>query len=183
MLARIASEWDSLGVREDALQRRFRTAQSALRDADLRRERANRRTPYEAWLTRYRLCRDAERADGDVEALRGAWETAAPSDIAASSLDSRFGMALDHATRSTSESTADDDAAARDVLVRIEILGGAESSPEDQERRRILQIERLSARMRGDAAGTTVQQDLNELLERWTAELFGEQGRLTDHLK
>jgi hypothetical protein len=168
VLARIASEWDSLGVREDALQRRFRAAQSALRDADLRRERANRRTPYEAWLTRYRLCRDVERADGDVEALRGAWETAAPSDIAASSLDSRFGMALDRATRSTSESTADDDAAARDVLVRIEILGGAESSPEDQERRRILQIERLSARMRGDAAGTTVQQDLNELLERWT---------------
>ncbi|HVV96768.1 MAG TPA: hypothetical protein VHC92_06475, partial [Rhodanobacteraceae bacterium] len=39
---------------------------------------------------------------------------------------------------------------------------------EDQERRRVLQIERLSARMRGTAVATTVQHELNELLESWT---------------
>jgi hypothetical protein len=167
-IARIASEWDSLGARDVALQRRFRAAQSALREAELRRERANRRTPYEAWLARYRICRDAERSDGDAEALRAAWETTARSDIASASLDSRFGIALDRASRSQPAATADDDASARDVLVRFEILGGIESPAEDQERRRVLQIERLSARMRGTAVATTVQQELNELLERWT---------------
>jgi hypothetical protein len=163
-LSRIAAEWDSLGVRDDALQLRFRAAQSALREAELGRERANRRTPYEAWLARYRLCRDAERSAGDAEALRAAWETAARSDIASPSLESRFGIALD---RAAPIATTDDDSA-RDVLVRIEILGGVESPAEDQERRRALQIERLSARMRGTAAATTAQQELNELLERWT---------------
>jgi hypothetical protein len=166
-LARLVSEWDSLGVRDDALLRRFGAAQSALREADVRRERANRRTPYEAWLSRYRLCRDAERAAGDAAAQRSAWQAAARSEIASAALDSRFEIALDPEVRS--HVAPPDDDAARDILVRIEILGGVDSPAEDQERRRALQIERLSARMRGTASATTVQQDLNELLERWTA--------------
>ncbi|HVT33724.1 MAG TPA: DUF349 domain-containing protein [Rhodanobacteraceae bacterium] len=166
-LARIASEWEALGVRDDALLRRFRTAQSSVRDADLRRERANRRMPYDIWLARYRFCRDAERSAGDADAQRAGWQAMARSDVASASLDSRFETALDRAARPQPAATTEEDDAARDLLVRIEILGGVESPAEDQERRRMLQIERLSARMRGTAA-TTVQQELNQMLERWT---------------
>src|SRR5690242_15742425 len=53
VVARIEGEWDMLRVRDESLQRRFRSAQSALRDAGMRHERASRRAPYEAWLARY----------------------------------------------------------------------------------------------------------------------------------
>jgi hypothetical protein len=162
-IARIDNEWDALGVRDEALVRRYRAAHASLRDADLRRDRASRRQPYEAWVARYRLLREAETGARPIEAIRGDWDPAANGDIAASALTSRFEAAVNgqHAA------PVDDDTGHRDVLIRIEIFAGLESPAEDQERRRQVQIERLSARMRGGSSSTP-QQELATLLDQWT---------------
>ena len=49
----------------------------------------------------------------------------------------------------------------------MEIFAGLESPQDDRDRRRELQVERLSARMRGGAA-MTPHQELTDLLSRWT---------------
>ena len=167
-IGRIENEWDALNVRDDALARRFRAAHAALRDADLRRERETRRSPYDAWLARYRLCRDAETGARPAEELRTAWDASPAGDIAASSLATRFETALQGSGAEATSASADpDDDAPREVLIRLEIFAGLESPGEDHDRRRELQIERLSARMRG-AAALTPQQELAALLVRWT---------------
>lgn len=162
-IARIDNEWDALGVRDDALVRRYRAAHAALRDGDLRRDRASRRQPYDAWIARYRLVRDAESGARSLESIHADWDAAIDGNIAATALVARF----DAAANGTAAATADDDAEHREVLIRIEIFAGLESPAEDQERRRQVQIERLSARMRGGTASTP-QQELISLLERWT---------------
>lgn len=174
-ISRLEAEWDALRVRDEALQRRFRAAQSALRDAGLHRERATRRGPYDAWLARYALCRAAESSDQSSEDLRAAWAASAVPDIAAAALAARFEAALSRRDASAIESSASespgesaDDDAMRETLIGIEILAGVESPREDQERRRALQVERLSARMRGTAARTP-HQELADLLARWTS--------------
>ncbi|HKE48646.1 MAG TPA: DUF349 domain-containing protein, partial [Rhodanobacteraceae bacterium] len=164
-IARIESDWDALRVREESLQRRFRAAQAMLRDAGMRQERAGRRVPYEAWLARYRLCRAAEAASAPGDELRASWEAAARGDIAATALASRFEAAL--ARAGAGDVDESDDEALREILIRLEIFAGLESPREDHDRRRELQIERLSARMRGEAA-TTPHQELAALLTRWT---------------
>jgi hypothetical protein len=163
-VAKIESEFDALRVRDEGLLRRFRAAQGALRDAGLRRERSSRRGPYEAWLARYALCRAAERAERSVDDLKASWETAPRGDIAADALDARFESALQGGAKPRDS----DDTEHREVLIRVEIFAGLESPEHDRDRRRALQVERLSARMRGGNA-TTPHQELTELLARWTA--------------
>ena len=164
-VARIENDWESLRVREESLQRRFRAAQATLRDAGMRHERIARRGPYETWLARYRLCLAAESRSMPSEDLRAAWDAAALGDIAAAALASRFEAALQR--DGESETGEADDEALREILIRLEIFAGLESPHEDHDRRRELQIERLSARMRGEAA-TTPHQQLAALLTRWT---------------
>jgi hypothetical protein len=163
-IARIDSEWDALGVRDDALVRRYRAAHAALRDGDLRRDRVSRRQPYDAWFARYKLCREAETGARAVDSIRMDWDSAPTGDIAASALAARF----DAATSGEASASDDDDTAHREVLIRLEIFAGLESPTEDRERRREVQIERLSARMRGGTASTP-QQELGALLDQWTA--------------
>ncbi|MET0230054.1 MAG: DUF349 domain-containing protein [Rhodanobacteraceae bacterium] len=162
-IARIGNEWDALGVRDDALVRRYRAAHAALRDGDLRRDRASRRNPYDAWFARYRLCRAVEKRERAADDVRADWESAPAGDIAVSALAARFDAALN----GNDIAPEDGDSAHRDVLIRIEIFAGLESPPEDHERRREVQIERLSARMRGGAT-STAQQELAALLHQWT---------------
>jgi len=161
--SRIEAAWDALNVREESLIRRFRAAQSQVRDAGAKRERASRRAPYAAWLERYRLCRRAETQQETSDALRVAWDAAPAANIATAALLARFEAAMS-GTAAGDEDNTDD---ARDILVRLEILAGAESPREDLDLRRALQIDRLSARMRG-ASAATPQHELAELLVRWT---------------
>jgi exonuclease SbcC len=162
-----------LNVRDESLLRRFRAAQAILRDVDIRRERVARRNPYDAWFARYRLCRAAERGEQSPDDLRAAWEAVPRGDIATTALVSRFETALQNDPSNALPASSDDvdEDALREVLIRIEIFAGLESPREDLERRRELQIERLSARMRG-AAALTPHQELAALLSRWT-ELAG----------
>jgi exonuclease SbcC len=162
-IAKIEGEFDALRVRDEGVLRRFRAAQSSLRDAGMRRERSTRRSPYEGWLARYALCRSAERAEKSTDELQAAWEAAPRSDIAASELATRF----EAASRNGGIAGDSDEDEHREVLIRMEIFAGLESPQDDRDRRRELQVERLSARMRGGAA-TTPHQELGDLLARWT---------------
>ncbi len=167
-LAKLESEWESLRLRDDALQRRFRAAQATLRDAGTRRDRAARSGQYEAWLARYTLCRAAEtRGDTTADELRAAWDGAPAGEIAASALAARFEAAIERRGFAQTDTGASDETELRDMLIRIEIFAGVESPREDHERRRELQIERLSARLRGGPAATP-HQELADWLTRWT---------------
>ena len=162
-IAKLEGEFDALRVRDEGVLRRFRAAQSSLRDAGMRRERSSRRGPYEAWLARYALCRAAERAEQSADDLKAAWETAPRVDIGSGALDARFASALEGEPSANDSDVPEH----REVLIRLEIFAGLESPEDDRDRRRELQVERLSARMRGGAA-TTPHQELAELLSRWT---------------
>lgn len=158
--ARIDAAWQALGRTDDALRKRFEAARETLRKAAARREREARHARFGHWLERYRLCREAEQA-GASDALRERWEAAPPTDVAREALGERFERAV-----AGSVPGADADAA-RDLLIELEMFSGTESPDGDRERRRVLQIERLSARMRGSAEQPT--QELAALLARWTA--------------
>ena len=162
-VAKLEGEFDALRVRDEGVLRRFRAAQSSLRDAGMRRERSSRRGPYEAWLARYALCRAAERAEQSADDLKAAWETAPRVDIGSGALDARFASALEGEPSANDSDVPEH----REVLIRLEIFAGLDSPEDDRDRRRELQVERLSARMRGGAA-TTPHQELAELLSRWT---------------
>jgi hypothetical protein len=135
----------------------------------MRQERTSRRKPYEAWLARYALCRAAEMSADSSESLRVSWEAAPHVDIAAAALARRFESALQSRDEAGSapDSMESSDDPAREVLIRMEIFAGLESPREDHDRRRELQVERLSARMRG-AAAATPHQELAALLTQWS---------------
>ncbi len=142
-VSRIEAEWDSLRVRDESLLRRFRAAQSALRDAGMRQERATRRGPYEAWMARYALCRAAESSAEPAADLRASWDAALRGDIAAAALAARFEAALQEGTDGTPPAGEAEEEHVREVLIRLEIFAGLESPREDQDHRRALQVERL----------------------------------------
>lgn len=160
-VARIEKAWDALGRVDDGLHRRFDAARTRLRTAAERRERAARQARFAHWLARYRLCREAELGAASAESLRERWNAAETTEVAGAALDERFDRAA------SPGAVVGDEDAARTVLVELEMLAGVDSPEEDRERRRILQVERLSARMRGGAAASP-QQELVSLLARWT---------------
>lgn len=162
-LARLQSAWDVLRVRDDGLVRRFDVAQSQLREAAERAKRSRRHARFEAWLTRYRLCRAAESKAEPHEGLREKWNAAPTTDIAFTLLTTRFDAAEQDAAVSTN-----DTGSFHDILLGLEFLAGIEPGEVDRERRRVLQVERLSARLRGGAAMAPAD-ELANLLTRWSA--------------
>ncbi|HEY0179609.1 MAG TPA: DUF349 domain-containing protein, partial [Dokdonella sp.] len=157
---RLESAWAALHVNDPSLRQRFDDALARLREADARRVRAARFARFDGWLARYRLCRAAESAREAPDALRERWAAAAPTDIAETALAARFAAA-------PGDTPSGGETAHRDVLIGLEMLAGLESPPDDRERRRALQVERLSARLRG-GAGASPAQEAAALLERWT---------------
>jgi len=161
-VARIESAWDGLRVRDDALSKRFQSAQAQLRDAETRRQRLLRQVRFEAWLARYTICRSSETLGAPVEHLRERWDAAPSTDIAAEALARRFESAINSSP--VAEADTND---LRDVLIELDFLAGAEPPEDERERRRQLQLERLSNRMRGHAA-VAPYDELANLLVRWT---------------
>ncbi|HEY0233096.1 MAG TPA: DUF349 domain-containing protein, partial [Dokdonella sp.] len=161
-VARLEAAWDALRVRDDALSARFRAAQARLRENEARRQRHLRQARFDAWLARYAICRAAETATAAPDALREHWSAAPSTDIAAEVLARRFDAAL-----AGSAVASDDDEAPRDVLIELDFLAGVEAPEQERERRRQLQLERLSARMRGGAA-LAPYDELANLLVRWS---------------
>lgn len=164
---RIEQAWQALGPREEDLQRRFRAAQDALREAAERRARAARRAGFDAWLATYTLCRAAERGERDADGVRSDLAAIAAAPVAAAALSARVERAL--AGPATAGSADADTAALRDCLVELEALAGVDSPDEDRQRRLDLQVGRLSARLRGDRDEGGPEAALAALLERWSA--------------
>jgi len=164
VVARVQSAWNVLRVRDETLTRRFGEAQNRLQEAGSRRERARRHAHFDAWRTRYRLCRAVEISPGRALELRVEWDAAPSGEIAANELDARFEAAA--VAGAAHDVEVDDDY--RDVLIGIEVLGGTESPPDDVERRRALQVVRLSSRLRNASAAVAPEQELAALLTQWT---------------
>ena len=158
----IQSAWEALRVRDEALVRRFGAAQTRLREAAERRERARRHLRFDAWLMRYRLCRAAEQQAELPPDVSERWNAAAPTDIAPLPLAHRFETAVQGR-----HDDAPDNAPFRSILLELEYLAGIEPDESDRERHRLLQVQRLSARLRGDAM-TGPSDELAKLLARWT---------------
>ncbi|MFC4821844.1 DUF349 domain-containing protein [Dokdonella ginsengisoli] len=159
--SRIEKAWGALDRVDDGLRKRFDAARAALRTAAEQRERGVRQARFAHWLARYRLCREAEQGGGAADSLRERWNATEATDVAGAALNERFDRAA-----SSDIAVADEDTA-RTAVIELEMLAGVDSPEEDRERRRILQVERLSARMRGGAAASP-QQELVALLARWT---------------
>jgi hypothetical protein len=156
-----------LRVRDDGLSRRFADAQARVHDLGARRERERRHAEYGIWRARYGLCRSLEQAPVNIEELRMQWAAAPQGAIAAAELTARFEDAANAATGGGV--SAEEDTDCHDVLIGMEVLAGIESPAEDLERRRALQVERLSTRLRSAAAAAPVEQELMSLLARWTS--------------
>ncbi len=161
-LARIEAAWAALRVGDADLRQRHDTALTRLREQATRRDRARRHARFSAWQACYRLCRAAETAAQPSDSLQSQWQDAASGDAAMPLLRRRFDAAL----AGNPVTNAADDEAHRDVLVELEALAGAPSPAQDQERRRLRQVERLAARMRGQDALDPAQ-ELTALLARW----------------
>lgn len=159
--SRIEKAWGALDRVDDGLRKRFDAARALLRTAAEQRERGVRQARFAHWLARYRLCREAEQGGGAADSLRERWNATEATDVAGAALNERFDRAA-----SSDIAVADEDTA-RTAVIELEMLAGVDSPEEDRERRRILQVERLSARMRGGAAASP-QQELVALLARWT---------------
>lgn len=162
---RLQAAWDVLRVRDDDLNYRFAAAQSQLREAAQQVERSRRHARFDAWLTRYRLCRAAENQVEPIDVLREKWSGAAATDIATTLLAERFENSVSGTQADIDEDTA---TASRDVLLEIDFLAGIEADDADRERRRSLQVERLAARMRGGNALAPAD-ELADLMTRWSA--------------
>ncbi|HET6545315.1 MAG TPA: hypothetical protein VFG55_01060 [Rhodanobacteraceae bacterium] len=162
-IAALESRWKALDLRDAAFTRRFGNAQAALREAAAQQARLARRARFDAWLVRYRLCREAEAGSRDPGALRERWKGTADS-VAASVLGERFESALGGDARSPDDS---DPGSARDLLVRMEAFAGVASPAEDRQRRLDQQVERLSAHLRGDERTEPARQ-LEQMLEAWS---------------
>jgi hypothetical protein len=161
-VSRLEAAWDTLRVRDETLSNRFRTAQTQLRESEIRRQRQLRQARFDAWLARYAICRAAETAAAPANSLQERWDAAPPTDIAADVLARRLEAAL-----AGNALACEDDDAARDVLIELDFLAGTEGAEQERERRRQLQLERLSARMRGGAA-LAPYDELANLLVRWS---------------
>lgn len=161
-IARLEDTWRALGVRDGALRRRHDAAHDALREAHARRDRAKRRVAFDTWLAHYTIVRDLERGRldaGEAATLREALPALA---IANTSMQAR----MDASVAGSPAPTLDADAAVVD-LIELEQLAGVDSPAELRQRRLDLQVAKLSARLRGDTAGST-SETLGTLLARWT---------------
>lgn len=175
-ISRIEAAWKALRIEDPNLLARHDAAQARLRERVSQRERTRKQARYMTWLARYRLCRAAE-TGGDALDLRSRWQEAPASDIAHVALARRFENALE-----AGASLAIDEDAHRDALVELEALARIDSPAEDQERRRMRQVERLAARMGGHGAAGDAQ-ELVALLERWSTLSAAADGSLDKRLE
>jgi hypothetical protein len=161
-ITRIDSAWNALGVGDAALRQRYQSAQAAVRDAQARRERRKRRERFDIWLSHYELCRKLERGEIDVETAESEHASLTPLEIAAQEIQLRLQPLLSKETIRFGDSDA-----LRDCVLELEQMTGIESPAEERQRRLDLQVEKLSARMRGTQAASPALA-LQNALSEWT---------------
>jgi hypothetical protein len=157
----LAARWRDCATTDRALDKRFNQLLDALAARTDELARTRRLGRFTIALERYRRVRRIER---DVEAAGDApWNDA--------ELPPEFAGLNDRCRRAASgqqEPLQADEDAARDLLVRLEFLGGIVSPAEDSARRMNYQVSRLSARLRGGSA-IAADRELSGLLAEWFA--------------
>ncbi|MGB0132288.1 DUF349 domain-containing protein [Dokdonella sp.] len=160
---RIENDWRALGIRDAALRQRFESARDSLARIGARHARQQRRAEFDIWLAHYSLCRNLERGEIESSVFESSRSALAPLTLAAVELDSRIEPVV--AGDEVSDSDVD---ALRDCVLEIEQLAGIEPPSEDRQRRMDLQVEKLSARMRGVQAPAPGNA-LRDLIATWSS--------------
>ncbi len=158
------ARWAALRCDDRAFEQRYRKSHDAiaaqLRDA----ARAQHLSRYTQALEKYTLLREIETGAESGENVTPRWQSlqSTAADFAAA-LDARY-------TRAIEGNTSPSDAAqARNRLVELEFLAGADTPPEDRQRRMNYQVQRLAARMR-DSSTLTPKAELTRILLGWFAQ-------------
>ncbi len=167
-LREVDARWQALASDDRALVQRQRQAHDAiamrLRDA-ARRQRLAR---YSAAMEKYTFIRSMETG---IALPQARWD-----ELAVSAPEFDVLLAARHARAESLSANAgdvgvDESDSARDIIVRLEYVGGIESSPEDRQRRMNHQVQRLSSRMRDAAAAASPDHELSALLAAWFAQM------------
>ena len=157
----LEAQWRELGCSDSALRKRFQSAQEALQRRSVERKRRERRAQFDDWLAHYCLCRRLEQAEIGVDAFVAEREQLPPLRLHTDAMQARIQPWLDG---QRAESAAP--SALRDCVLELESLAGIEPPEVDRQRRMDLQMEKLSARMRGQQA-VAAEQALQSLLSDW----------------
>ena len=160
---RIESAWRELSTADAALRQRFQSAQAKLAELGRRIEKQRHRAQFDIWLSHYELCRQLERSAIDGDGYRAAESGLPTLSLAADELRARVEQVLEG-----HEAEFGDREMLRDCVLEIEQLAGLEPPAEDRQRRMDLQLEKLSARMRGvhaPAPDVALQNLLGEWLQ------------------
>ena len=159
------ARWTALRCDDRAFERRYRKSHDAiaaqLRDA----ARTQHLSRYTQALEKYTLLREIETGAESGEDVTPHWQSlqATAADFAAA-LDARYARATEGNTPPPSDA-----AQARNRLVELEFLAGADTPAEDRQRRMNYQVQRLAARMR-DSSTPTPEAELTRILLGWFAQ-------------
>ncbi|HET9031956.1 MAG TPA: DUF349 domain-containing protein [Dokdonella sp.] len=160
-LHRIDSAWHAIGIRDAGLRQRFQNARDSLEKLKAERERNKRRAQFDVWLSHYEVLRKFEIGELDVEATRDARASLPVLAISADAFEARIREAGSGQTASPENSDL-----LRDQVLEAEQLAGIEPPEKDRQRRMDLQVDKLSARMRGVQAPAPAAA-LEQLLGTW----------------
>ena len=161
-LQQIENGWRALGIRDAALRQRFDSARDRLSSLETRHAREQRRAEFDIWSAHHALCRSLERGAIDASTFITSRSGLAVLNLATGELAGRAQTILDGAAVQPGAGDA-----LRDCVLEIEQLAGIEPPAEDRQRRMDLQVEKLSARMRGVQAPAPAHA-LRELIVTWS---------------
>ncbi|MGA9334669.1 MAG: DUF349 domain-containing protein [Rudaea sp.] len=162
-LRKLDEQWQALAIDDRQMHQRLRDVRESISARLKDSARRKRLAPYTSAMKKYALLRSIENgATLDADAWSQQPESAPKFDEA---LARRFANANQIAP---TDSTANDNDA-RELLVRLEFLGGLESPAEDHQLRMQLQVQRLSSRMR-NGPDCSPEQELDALLASWFAQ-------------
>jgi hypothetical protein len=159
-LKRIDVAWRDLASGDASLRRRYQSAHERLQSLTHRMRKKQQRAAYDVWLAHYDLLRHMENAQIEPEGFAGRRSELPPLTLCARAFEDRVGR-----DRSDAAPAADSDGF-RDCVLEMEQLAGIEPPAEDRQRRMDMQVERLSARMRGEQA-LAPEAQLQSLLDTW----------------
>jgi len=166
----LESRWRESANTDRGLDRRFHQAVDGLAARAEKQVRAGRLARYTHALEVYDRLRRRESGAAADDAYDSTGVLAAEF----SGLAARWSAAASIVTPVSDADTLD---AARDLLVRLEFLGGVASPADDSPRRMNYQVSRLSARLRGNETQSPAR-ELDSLMASW----FALPGGLPDEL-
>ena len=163
-LKRIEGAWRTLATADAALRQRYQSALARLQSLGSRIARQRQRAGYDVWLSHYELLCRLEKGEIDVgQYLAGRDElpslTLACDEFEDRSARQRTGLPGEAADAADADH-------ARDCILEMEQLAGIEPPAGDRQRRMDMQVEKLSARMRGEQAPAP-EAVLQRLLGDW----------------